>query len=309
MSIVDQTLTGGGCSVVRLAPALDATLVVIEVIHRIGDAGVLVLAPSHAHAGQVADRLRRAGVTVALLPDEWEMASTGTGTVVGTRASAWAPLSRIRAAVVLDAHDESYREERSPTWSAVEVIAERGRRDRAPVVLVTPCPPVVLAEGRTVVTTPRAIERRGWPTVEVVDRTGDDPRTGLFSERLVRNLRSVLERSDGRVVCVLNRIGRIRLLACGACGALARCTRCGGAVAQPEPGGPLRCRRCDEVRPPVCAECDAIRLKTLRIGVTRATEELAALTGTEATEVTANRDRWTLPGSVWWSAPRLRSTG
>jgi primosomal protein N' (replication factor Y) (superfamily II helicase) len=288
VSIVDQALAGvGGCSVVRLAPALDATLVVIEVIHRTGDAGVLVLAPSHARAGQVADRLGRAGVKVALLPDMWELASTGTCTVVGTRASAWAPIPRIRAAVVLDAHDESYREERSPTWSAVEVIAERGRRDQAPVVLVTPCPPVVLAEGRAVVTTPRAVERRGWPTVEVVDRTGDDPRTGLFSERLVRNLRSVLERSDGRVVCVLNRIGRIRLLACGACGALARCARCGGAVAQPEPAGALRCRRCDQTRPPVCAACDAVRLKTLRIGVTRATEELTALTGTEATEVTA----------------------
>ena len=288
VAIVDQALAAvGGCSVVRLAPALDATLVVIELIHRTGDAGVLVLAPSHARAGQVADRLRRAGVTVALLPDMWELASTGSCTVVGTRASAWAPLARIRAAVVLDAHDESYREERSPTWSAVDVIVERGRRDRASVVLVTPCPPVVLAEGRTVVTTPRPVERRGWPTVEVVDRTGDDPRTGLFSERLVGNLRSVLERSEGRVVCILNRIGRIRLLACGACGALARCTRCGGAMAQPERASELRCRRCDQSRPPVCAECDAGRLKTLRIGVTRATEELMALTGTEATEITA----------------------
>jgi primosomal protein N' (replication factor Y) len=97
----------------------------------------------------------------------------------------------------------------------------------------------------------------------------------------------VLERSEGRVVCVLNRIGRIRLLACGACGALARCTRCGGAVAQPEAAGDLRCRRCGQSRPPVCAICDAGRLKTVRIGVTRATEELSALTGTEATEITA----------------------
>ncbi len=288
VSIVDDALSGvDGCSVVRLAPALDATLVVLEVIHRTGPAGALVLVPSHARADRVADRLRRAGVTVALLPDMWELASTGTCVVVGTRAAAWAPLPRVRAAIVLDAHDESYREERSPTWSAVDVIAERGRRDLAPVVLVTPCPPVVLAEGRTVVTTPRAVERRGWPTVEVVDRTGDDPRTGLFSERLVVNLRSVLERPEGRVVCVLNRIGRIRLLACGACGSLALCTRCGGAVAQPEASAALRCRRCDHSRPPVCAACDSTRLKALRIGVTRATEELTALTGTEAVEVTA----------------------
>jgi primosomal protein N' (replication factor Y) len=150
---------------------------------------------------------------------------------------------------------------------------------------------VVLTEGRPVVTTSRSVERRGWPVVEVVDRTGDDPRTGLFSDRLARLLHSVLDRPEGRVVCVLNRTGRARLLACAHCGALARCTRCGGAMAQDESGDGLRCRRCGEHRPRVCAECDATRLKALRIGVTRATEELAALTGVEAREVTGSSDR------------------
>ena len=105
---------------------------------------------------------------------------------------------------------------------------------------------MALAEGRPLVTTTRPVERRGWPVVEVVDRTGDDPRTGLFSERLARLLHSVLDRPEGRAVCILNRTGRIRLLACAQCGALARCTRCGGAMAQDEAGGGLRCRRCDE---------------------------------------------------------------
>jgi primosomal protein N' (replication factor Y) len=155
------------------------------------------------------------------------------------------------------------------------------------VVLVTPCPPVTLLEGRTVVTTSRSVERRGWSTVEVVDRTGDDPRTGLFSERLVERVRTELEHPEGRVVCILNRTGRIRLLACAQCGALARCTRCGGAVDQREAAGDLGCRRCGETRPGVCAVCDSTRLKSLRIGVTRATEELAALTGVPAVEITA----------------------
>ncbi len=61
-------------------------------------------------------------------------------------------------------------------------------------------------------------------------------------------------------------------------------------MAQDEAGGGLRCRRCHEHRPLVCAECDATRLKTLRIGVTRATEELSALTGVTAREVTGSSD-------------------
>jgi primosomal protein N' (replication factor Y) len=287
VALVDEALAGGPApAVIRLAPALDATLVVLELVHRVGPSGVLVLAPSHARAAQVAARLREAGAPVALLPDRWSEASSGSLVVVGTRAAAWAPLPRLAGAVVLDAHDEAYREERSPTWSAVDVTVERARRDGAPVLLVSPCPPLTLTEGVRLVTTARPVERRGWPVVEVVDRTGDDPRTGLFSERMVHAVRAVLDGPEGTVVCILNRTGRIRLLACGRCGSLARCSRCGGAVAQDEAAGGLVCRRCGEVRPAVCAECDATRLKSLRVGVTRATEELSALTGTEAVEVT-----------------------
>ncbi len=282
---------GADTSVVRLAPSLDATLVVLELLHRTGPQGVLVLVPSVGRAAQLAARLRRSGLEVALMPEGWARAASGATVVVGTRAAAWAPIPRLRAAVVLDAHDEAYREERSPTWSAVDVVVERGRRDGASVALISPCPPVVLTEGRRLTTTTRSVERRGWPVVEVVDRTPDDPRTGLFSDRLARLLHSVLDRPDGRVVCILNRTGRARLLACAQCRALARCTRCGGAVAQDETGDGLRCRRCGDHRPTVCAECDSTRFKALRIGVTRATEELTALTGVGAHEVTGSSDR------------------
>ena len=228
------------------------------------------------------------------MPDMWERAWRNAGVVVGTRTAAWAPISRLRAAVVLDAHDEAYREERSPTWSAVDVAVERARRDGAPILLVSACPPVAMTEGRRLVTTARPVERRGWPNVEVVDRTADDPRTGLFSERLVQVLRSTLEPPEGRVVCILNRTGRIRLLACARCGALVRCTRCGGAMTQSEAGGGLECRRCGDTRPGVCAVCDSSRLKSLRVGVTRAAEELTALTGVDAVEITAQA----APGDV-----------
>jgi primosomal protein N' (replication factor Y) len=61
-------------------------------------------------------------------------------------------------------------------------------------------------------------------------------------------------------------------------------------MAQDQSGDGLQCRRCEERRPTVCAECDATRLKALRIGVTRATEELSALTGVETREVTGSSD-------------------
>ncbi|MGC8462215.1 MAG: hypothetical protein ACP5P9_00890 [Acidimicrobiales bacterium] len=281
VDVVDQALAAPRVrpAVVRLAPTLDGTRVVLEVLHRLGPTGALVLAPSRRQAEVLAGRLRAAGAPSALLPDEWAFARGGSAVAVGARGAAWAPLPAVRVVVVLDAHDEAYREERAPTWSAVDVAVERGRRAGAPVVLVTPCPTVVLTERARVVVTPRAVERRGWPEVVVVDRVGDDPRTGLFSERLVTEARAVLADPGGRVVCVLNRRGRARLLACAACGAVAACTRCGGAMELGASSEVLECRRCGEQRPVLCARCDSGRLKLLRPGVARAADELSRLLG------------------------------
>jgi primosomal protein N' (replication factor Y) len=281
-TIIDQAL-GAGHAVVRLAPALDPVLLVEAIIRRRDR--VLVVAPSHQRVDQIAARLRGSGTPVAVLPDGWADAAAGAPVVVGTRVAAWAPTETLGAVLVIDAHDEAYREERAPTWSAVDVLIERARRDNAPCLLVTPCPTVSLLEGVTQVHTSRAVERRGWPPVEVVDRREDDPRTGLFSERLSQLLHSMLP--EGRAVCILNRTGRARLLACASCGSLASCTQCGGALEQPEAGGVLRCRRCGLERPVVCAVCDSTRMKLLRMGVSRAREELSALMGVEAVEISA----------------------
>jgi primosomal protein N' (replication factor Y) len=208
--------------------------------------------------------------------------------VVGSRAAAWAPLPDLSAALVLDAHDESYREESAPTYSAVDVVTERASRAGSPCIVASPCPSTVVRAGRAEHTLPVATERAGWSPVERVDRRGADPRTGMFSEEFVRLARAVLDDPDGvarrgPLVCFYDRTGRARLLACAHCGELARCTTCGAAVAQGGTG--LRCPRCGSERPVVCAACGKLRMKTLRAGVSRLREELAALLGTEVGEV------------------------
>ena len=257
-------------------------------------AGVLVLAPGHQAAVALARRLRQQGAPVALRPDEWARARAGGCVAVGTRAAAFAPLPRLAAAVVLDAHDEAYHEERAPTWAAWAVVAERARRDGAPCWLVSPCPTLELLAAGPLVAGSRADERAAWPVVEVVDRRHDDPRTGLFSERLVRMLRDVAAVPGRRVVCVVNRTGRVRLLSCASCGELARCDTCGAALELLAPADAtpvLHCRRCGSERPVVCAHCGATRTRALRVGVSRIREELEALVGVPV-------------GEVWGPAPR-----
>ena len=294
-------------TLLRLAPTTDLIDVVLAVVNdpltasRPG--GVLVVVPGVGWAERLCARLVRRGY---LATTDWKEARAGWPIVVGSRAAAWAPLPRLSAALVLDAHDESYREESAPTYSAVDVMTERARRDGCPCMLTSPCPPVVTSAGRSLLALPVAAERAGWCTLESVDRRGADPRSGMFSEEFVRLARSVLDDPDavrerGPLVCFYDRTGRARLLACANCGELAQCTTCGAAVAQSESG--LRCPRCQSERPLICAACGRMRMKTLRAGVTRLREELAALLGVEVGEVSGASTTGDVP-----SAPVLIGT-
>jgi len=242
--------------------------------------GVLILTPSVAGAERLAVALDNRAMAVTR---RWEEAAAGWPVVVGSRAAAWAPLPRLAAAIVLDAHDEAYRQEGAPTWSAPDVVAERARRDGAPAIFVTPCPTVVQWERSDHLVLGRAAERGGWPVLSIVDRRGADPRTGLFSEELVRLARGSEPAPEQPFVAVLNRTGRARLLACRACGELARCEHCGRPVEQAD--DVLRCRSCGKERPVVCAACGAPSMKVLRPGVTRVREELEALLRLPVAEV------------------------
>jgi primosomal protein N' (replication factor Y) (superfamily II helicase) len=266
-------------AVLRLPPAVDPGLVALAAASR-GHA--LVLCPTAGQVRAVAGRLRASGITVAVHPGGWAQGAAGA-TVVGTRAAAWAPVGGLAAVVVVDEHDESHRQEQAPTWHARDVAAERARRAGVPCVLSSPCPSLEALDHGRLLTPSRSVERAGWPIVDAVDMRREDPRSGLLTPALVRLLRS-----DKRVLCVLNRTGRARLLACAACGELARCERCDAAVAQPSPDE-LACSRCGTGRPVVCAHCGAGRLKALRQGVTRVRDEIAALVGEPVDEVTAAR--------------------
>jgi primosomal protein N' (replication factor Y) len=266
----------GSRTLLRLPPARDPFPVVFEAARR-GDA--LVLAPSVGQATHIGLRLRRAGLPVAQHPRDWAMAAAGGCTVVGARAAAWAPVHPA-AVVVLDEHDEAYLEERAPTWNARDVALERARRAGVPCVLTSPCPSLESLAVAPLLTPSRGDERAGWPVVEVVDRRTEAPGLGLYSERLVR-----LVREAPRVVCVLNRKGRARLLACASCGEVARCETCQAAVEQAA-DGTLQCQRCGTTRPVVCQSCGGGRLKVLRAGVTRAREELERLAGRPVVEST-----------------------
>ena len=289
---------GPGVHVVEVSPTSDH---VAAAVAAASTGQALVVVPGVVAADHVARGLRRHGAAVARWPHDWQ-AAAGGATVVGGRSAVFAPAPELSAIVVLDEHDEALQSESSPTWNAREVAIERARRAGVPCVLVSPCPSLEAYVAQTdpdggtgwslrdgslgdgsadgpplpAVAETRSARRSGWAPLTVVDRRGEDTgRSGLYSSRVVDAVRETA-RSGRRVVCVLNRTGRARLLACRSCGTIAECDVCGAAVLLDD-DAMLVCARCDARRPMVCIECGSSALANLRVGVTRAREELEAL--------------------------------
>ena len=272
----------GSVTVLRCPPTCGGVGVARAAARR-GDA--LIVAPGLADARRIAADLRQQGVRVALGFDDWAQAAAGA-TVVGTRTAVWMPMPRLAAVVVMDEHSEGLQSEQAPTWHARDVALERARRAGAPAVLVTPVPTLEALEAGELKTVDRTVERDGWSAVDVLDRRLDDPvRGGLFAE----GLRDRLTTARGRVAVVLNRKGRGRLLACKACGELARTAD--GRLPMRLVDDELVAADGRERRPIVCANCGSTVLRNLRMGVTRAREDLASLVGEPVGELTSDSDR------------------
>ncbi len=287
-----QALSSGS-ALLRLPPAAPRLAVVEAVVAATaGESGdLLVLAASRNDAATLAHRLERSGHSVALQPEAWALAASGGRIVVGTRSAVLSPVARLRAVIVLDAHADSYREERVPTWEAAVLADERARRAGVPCLLVSPCPTLELLAAGRLVTLSRHVERAGWAPVELIDARQEDPRAGGYPSRLASVIRAAAVREPGRpVVAVVNRKGRARLLACSRCRNLLRCEICGAALAQLERPAPgeltvLSCPRCSSSGPATCASCGPTRPRIVRPGVSRVRDDLAALTGLEVAEV------------------------
>lgn len=266
-------LLGSGGGVLRLPPTADQLPAVLSAA-RLGP--IVVVCPSVDASRVLAARLKRSGVSVALMPQEWQAARGGVDVTIGARSTAFAPCPNMAAAVVLDEHDDALQEERMPTWHAREVLAERCRRLGVPLLLVSPCPTVVGMHNRRTVAPPRDRERAGWPEVRVVDVGHEPPwKRSILSSDLIAAARD----AGIRLACVIDTKGQARLLACKKCDMLVRCHECSSTMTESDDGR-LVCAVCGVARPKVCSTCSSSKLARLRPGTTRLREEL---------EKTANR--------------------
>ena len=286
---VAESATYFAPGVIQLSPTTDPLALVLGAYEwcQSREGSLLILVPTESWASRLRGRLEQRGCAVASGEGEWDRMRAGWPVVVGPRGAALAPVPRVSGALIIDADDESYRSQASPTWDATTMLRERCQRDDAPLWLTSMIPsPAVLDRG----TYEKDVDLvGGWPRVEVVDRRQSDPRDGALSASALSAAHRALHGGDPVAVCVvLQRLGTGRLFACARCGELARCATCGQG--EEEVDGLVACSERHELRAKFCRSCGATNLKRIRVGVTTLARDVANQLSQSVSEVTAATD-------------------
>lgn len=202
--------------------------------------------------------------------------------VVGTRASAFAPVADLGLAVVWDDGDPLHAEPRAPYPHVREVLALRSELEH--------CALLVAAHGRSVEA--QALVEAGWAHEVAADRPTTRARAArvlaLTSVELAREgpaaaarlpapaWRTLRDRlAHGPVLVQVPRAGYVPAVACGRCRAAARCGVCHGPLGLTTADGVPTCGWCGRLATDWrCTECGAGALRSVRVGSERTAEEL-----------------------------------
>ena len=328
------------------------TLVYLEVLRRLltdPDASAIVLVPEIALTPQTVARFRAVfGAQVAVLHsglsdgerlDAWRALRRGERRIaVGARSAIFAPLRNVRAIIVDEEHEASYKQNEAPRYHARDVAIVRGRREGAVVVLGSATPSLeswrsAAEGGHALIVLPDRVGGGALPTVEVVDlRAGGrewtttrangatarlpapaqetaasrDPFRRVISEPLERALRDRVARGE-QAILLLNRRGYASFLQCRSCGAVASCPNCSISLTYHVTPERLTCHYCGYTEAPysACRRCGAATVRERGLG----TQQVERLLGERFPELRIARMDLDTTSGKWAHADILDKVG
>lgn len=184
--------------------------------------------------------------------------------VIGPRSALFCPLRQLGLIVVDEAHDQAYKQEQAPYYSAIRVASQLRTLHSCILVLGSATPAVTdyylaLEKQKPIIrlehlATGKELQRR-ITIVDLKDKTVFARGTHLSSV-LATSISESLERGE-QALLYLNRRGTARVTLCSACGWQALCPHCDLPLAYHGDSYRLRCHICSYNQPPVlaCPEC------------------------------------------------------
>lgn len=219
----------------------------------------------------------------------WYEAMTGKAQIIlGTRLAALTPMPNLRAIVVDEEHDPSYKQQDGTRYSARDLAIWRAHDQKIPILLSSATPSL---ETWTAAQSSRyeymRLDQRAQgaslPRVHLINTR--DPQNqfspgdkGVPKEKslITKTLANAISKSlaeKKQCLILINRRGYAPVLSCSACNWLSKCTQCSTYTVMHKAGAlgrrsVLSCHHCGLVKPipQFCPDCGNADLKTLGHG-------------------------------------------
>ena len=219
----------------------------------------------------------------------WYEAMTGKAQIIlGTRLAALTPMPNIKAIVVDEEHDASYKQQEGTRYSARDLAIWRAHDQAIPIMLSSATPSLetwqaAQSQRYEYIRLDQRAQGASLPKVHLIDirnpqnqfspGDGAAPKEkSLITKTLANAITNALEEKKQSLI-LINRRGYAPVLSCTACNWLSKCTQCSTYTVMHKAGAlgkrsVLSCHHCGLVKPipQFCPECGNADLKTLGHG-------------------------------------------
>ena len=219
----------------------------------------------------------------------WHDAMTGNAQIIlGTRLAALTPIPNLKAIVVDEEHDPSYKQQEGTRYSARDLAVWRAHDQNIPILLASATPSLetwlAAKNGRyELIRLDQRAQGAKLPKVYLINMRDQGNRLILPQDKSGKGkniLSNLLVKAIGQSMAdkkqsliLINRRGYAPALSCGACNWLAACTQCSSYMVLHKAGAIskkslLSCHHCGLVRqiPEFCPECGNADLRALGQG-------------------------------------------
>lgn len=220
--------------------------------------------------------------------DEWQKILDGkVSVVVGARSAVFAPFDRLGIIIIDEEHENTYKSETAPYYSAIDIALQRGKTEGAAVILGSATPSVNSYKNACDgVYDLYEMENRhnnaSMPHTEIIDMCNElkSGNKSVFSNKLKAEIQRNIENGE-QTILFLNRRGFNSFITCRSCGTPVVCKNCSVTMTYHRNIDKLQCHYCgyETGSITICPECGSNKIRYMGTGTEKVEEEIRKLFG------------------------------
>lgn len=215
--------------------------------------------------------------------DQWQRIKRNEARIIiGARSAIFAPVEKLGLVIIDEEHDDSYKSEMSPRYSAKEVSKYLAYKNNIPLVLGSATPDIntfYKAENGQIefLKLTKRANNSNLPTVDIIDLREElaNGNNTMISRKLYDCILNNLKEKK-QTILFLNRRGFSTFIMCRDCGYTAKCKNCNITLTYHRKENKLKCHYCGYEQENIikCPECGSNKVRYFGTGTQKLEEQI-----------------------------------